>query len=114
MPRDVWTTLCTLDELTPGLGKYVEIGGLRLAVFLDNGIVFVMDNECPHAGGSMSGGYITDGCAICPWHGWAFKLDTGALVGTWGGEQTEMLHVYKTRQLEKDGRTLVQAELPIP
>ena len=30
-----WTSLCDLDELNEGAGKYVEIGGFQLAVFLD-------------------------------------------------------------------------------
>jgi nitrite reductase (NADH) small subunit/3-phenylpropionate/trans-cinnamate dioxygenase ferredoxin subunit len=108
-----FTTLCTLDELTEGLGKYVEIDGFRLAVFLHNGVVFAMDNACPHAGGSMSGGYIADGCAICPWHGWAFNLESGALVGSFGSDDSEVLKVYKVRHVERDGKTYVQAELPM-
>jgi nitrite reductase (NADH) small subunit len=112
--RDMaWTTLCSMDELTEGLGKYVEIDGFRLAVFLENGVVFAMDNDCPHAGGSMSGGYLSDGCAICPWHGWAFKLETGALAGSFGSDDSEMLKVYKVRRIDHEGKTLVQAELPM-
>lgn len=38
----------------------------------------VMDDACPHAGGSLSAGVIDDGCVICPWHGWAFNADSGA------------------------------------
>lgn len=109
-----FTTLCTFDELTEDLGKYVEIDGFRLAVFLHNGVVFVMDNDCPHAGGSMSGGYISDGCAICPWHGWAFKLESGALAGSYSSDDSEVLKVYKVRQIEYEGRQLVQADLPMP
>ena len=34
-----WTTLCELEELTEGRGKYVEIGGFQLGVFLSDGTI---------------------------------------------------------------------------
>jgi nitrite reductase (NADH) small subunit len=105
-----WTSLCDLDELQEGRGKYVEIGGFQLAVFLDKGEVHVMDNTCPHAGGSMASGWVEDGCAVCPWHSWAFRLDNGQLRDMPGVNIT----TYKTRKLERDGKpTLIQADLQI-
>ena len=76
-----WTSLCELDELEEGRGKYVEIGGFQLAVFLHAGNVYAMDNTCPHAGAPMAAGWVDRdaGCAVCPRHGWAFRLDTGEL-----------------------------------
>ena len=61
-----WTTLCEFAELTEGSGKYVEISGFQLAVILSEGKVFVIDNTCPHAGGSLAGGWVKDGCIVCP------------------------------------------------
>jgi len=74
-----WKSLCQLDELKEGCGKYVEIGPHQLAVFLHNGQPRVMDNHCPHAGGNLSAGFVQDNCAICPSHGWSFRLDNGEL-----------------------------------
>ena len=106
-----WTSLCRIDELTEGLGKFVQIDGFALAVFLKDGKVFAMDNACPHAGGPLADGAIDDGCCICPWHGWAFNLETGALRDVPGVAIT----TYKTRLLPRDGQpTLVQAEIPMP
>ena len=106
-----WTSLCDLDELKEGEGKYVEIGGFQLAVFLDGGQVYTIDNCCPHAGGNLAGGEVHDGCAVCPWHSWAFRLDNGQLRGSPGVAVTS----YSTRLLPRpDGKpTLVQANLPI-
>ena len=106
-----WTTLCSLDQLSEGAAKYVEIGGYRLAVFLHDGTPHVLDNYCPHAGGSMAGGYIEDGCAVCPWHSWAFRLQNGQLRDSPG----VAVSTYKTRLVHRpDGKpTLVQADLPI-
>lgn len=105
-----WTSLCDLDELEDGHGKYVEIGGFHLAVFLNGGEVSVLDNTCPHAGASMASGWVEAGCAVCPRHFWAFRLDNGQLRDMPGVALT----TYKTRRLERDGKpTIIQADLPI-
>jgi nitrite reductase (NADH) small subunit/3-phenylpropionate/trans-cinnamate dioxygenase ferredoxin subunit len=106
-----WTSLCELGELEEGKGRYVEIGGFQLAVFLDGGAVFVIDNTCPHAGGNLAAGFVEDGCAVCPWHYWAFHLNTGKLRDAPGVAVTR----YNTRTVEPgQGRlALVQADLPI-
>ena len=104
-----WTSLCELSELKPGEGKYVEIGGFQLAVFINDGQVYVLDNTCPHAGGNLAGGYVENGCAVCPWHYWAFKLDSGELPDMPAVKVT----TYKTRLLEREGHDpMVQADLP--
>jgi nitrite reductase/ring-hydroxylating ferredoxin subunit len=105
-----WTSLCELSELEDGQGKYVEIEGFQLAVFLSNGKVFVMDNYCPHAGGNLAGGFVDDGCAVCPWHYWPFHLENGQLRDSPGVK----VKTYETRMYEHEGRHLVQAELPMP
>jgi len=106
-----WISLCERDELKASEGKYVQIDGFELAVFLDDGNVFVMDNYCPHAGGNMAGGHVDEGCAVCPWHGWSFRLDNGELRDA----PTVKIRTYPVRLHERDGQpTLVQADLPTP
>ncbi len=106
-----WTSLCEWAELQDKQGKYVEIGGFQLAVFKTGEEIHVIDNTCPHAGGNLAGGFIEDGCAVCPWHYWAFKLDTGELRDMPGVS----IATYKTRLLDQEeGKPrLVQADLPI-
>jgi len=105
-----WTTLCEFSELTSGSGKYVEIGGFQLGVFLDKGQVYVTDNTCPHAGGNLADGRIVEGCIVCPWHNWPFHLANGQLRGSPG----VAISTYRTRIVEPPGKPkLVQAELPI-
>jgi nitrite reductase/ring-hydroxylating ferredoxin subunit len=107
-----WTSLCELGELQEDQGKYVEVGGFQLAVFLHKGQVYVIDNYCPHAGGNLAGGHVDEGgCAVCPWHSWAFRLDNGQLRDAPGVTIT----TYKTRTLQPapDRPTFVQADLPI-
>jgi nitrite reductase/ring-hydroxylating ferredoxin subunit len=103
-----WTSLCDISELTEDRGKYVEIGGFQLAVFLHEGKPFVMDNYCPHAGGNLAGGFVEEGCAVCPWHNWAFRLDNGQLRDSPG----VAVRMYPVRVLVHNGTNLVQADLP--
>lgn len=75
---ETWTDLCGLDEIQPGRGQYIEHGDHDLAVLrIDEHRISVMDNRCPHAGGSLASGFIDEGCIVCPWHGWSFELETG-------------------------------------
>lgn len=105
-----WTSLCDLDELSETKGKYVEIGGFQLAVFLSDGAVYATDNTCPHAGGSLAGGEVEGGCVVCPWHAWSFQLRTGQLRDAPG----VTIRTYATRVVEPAGKArIVQADLPI-
>ncbi len=106
-----WTSLCELTELEEGVGKFVEISGFKLAVFLQRDNVYVMDDACPHAGASLSGGHVEAGCVVCPWHAWAFQLNNGQLRDAPGVN----VDTYKVRVFEPSGGRpkLVQADLPI-
>ena len=104
-----WTSLCDIADLEEGKGKYVEIGGFQLAVFLSQGSVYAIDNYCPHAGGNLAGGYVEEACAVCQWHHWAFRLENGQLRESPGCA----VKTYRTRLIDHAGGKLVQAELPI-
>jgi nitrite reductase/ring-hydroxylating ferredoxin subunit len=105
-----WTSLCTVEELADGNGKYVEIGGFELAVFVSEGAYFVIDNRCPHAGGNLASGAVAPGRVTCPLHAWTFELATGALVGSPG----VCVKRYPVRVHHRPDKTdLVQADLPM-
>jgi sulfoxide reductase heme-binding subunit YedZ len=106
-----WTSLCDLDELTEGTAKRVDIDGFMLAVYLHDAGVFVLDSVCPHAGHDIAEGGVQDGCAVCPYHGWNFRLIDGQMPGSPGVST----RTYPTRLYPRSGRpTLVQADLPMP
>jgi nitrite reductase/ring-hydroxylating ferredoxin subunit len=105
-----WISLCDFDELSEGQGRHVDIDGFSLAVFLHEGKVYVLDSTCPHAGHDLSGGTVQDGCAVCPFHGWNFRLTNGQMPTAPG----VAVMTYKTRLLPRLGQsTLVQADLPV-
>jgi nitrite reductase (NADH) small subunit len=105
-----WTSLCELSELKEGCGKYVEIDGFHLALFLHAGQPRVLDDLCPHAGGSLATGFIDNDNVVCPLHYWSFHVETGQMPDA----PQCAIRTYPTRLLERPGRPpLVQADLPI-
>lgn len=75
---EVWTPLVRADELPrDGTGRVVEVAGHRIAVFWIEGAPHVIDDECPHEGGSLGEGVVLDGDVTCPWHGWHFRVRDG-------------------------------------
>ncbi len=76
-----WTRILSVLDCPVGSRKFVTIGDRELAVFhlADPDRFVITDNACPHAAGNLSAGTIENGTEIvCPWHFWAFDLDTGA------------------------------------
>jgi len=57
---------------------------LYLAVFLVDGRIYVLENQCLHVQSPIDGGPIIDGAVRCPWHGWAYDLETGDLLTAFG------------------------------
>ena len=95
--------LCRLDQLVEGRGVPVRVEGSYLAVFLADGEVHVLDNECAHVGSPLDSGPVDDGRLVCPWHGWTYELATGELVTSFGN--LPGVRRYRTRV--HDGAVLV-------
>ena len=55
----------------------VKAKGNFIAIGNDNGKFFAVSDICPHAGAPLGGGWIEDGCIVCPHHYWKFNLKTG-------------------------------------
>jgi nitrite reductase/ring-hydroxylating ferredoxin subunit len=74
-----WRSAVPLTEVpSDGTGVTVDIGGHPVALFVQGGRVFAVDDACPHAGGSLGMGIAQGAEVTCPWHGMHFDLETGA------------------------------------
>ncbi|HUG91739.1 MAG TPA: Rieske 2Fe-2S domain-containing protein [Planctomycetaceae bacterium] len=69
--------VCSVDEVPPGTAREAVAGGRVLAVFNVNGQLYVLDGICPHAGGPLGQGRLSEGVVTCPWHGWQFDVTSG-------------------------------------
>lgn len=72
--------VATVDELTPGQAKLVEVNDNEIALFNVGGEFHAIDNSCTHVGGPLCEGEVSGNEVICPWHGAAFDIRTGRAV----------------------------------
>ena len=55
-----------------------RLKGKEIALFKHKGKVCALYAHCPHQGGPLDEGGITDdGMVTCPWHGWEFNVENG-------------------------------------
>ncbi|MDR3632652.1 MAG: Rieske (2Fe-2S) protein [Isosphaeraceae bacterium] len=83
-------TVARVDEIHEGEGKPFEVEGRLIAVFLDEGVYYAIDDTCPHQGAPLCDGIVANKTVTCTWHGWCFRLTDGrwvdnprVLVGTY-------------------------------
>lgn len=71
-------TVGKVGDIPDGGSVVVELGGKDVAVFHVGGAYYAIEDRCPHAGASLSGGYVDGLVVTCPWHYWRFRLTDGA------------------------------------
>jgi nitrite reductase (NADH) small subunit len=77
-------------------GRTVTVGQRRIAVFRTEDGWRALEGRCPHAGGPLADGIVTERCVTCPLHGWRFDLETGRALNA-----DARVEVYEV--LERDG-----------
>ncbi len=99
------TFIAKAEALETGQRFLASISGTEVVVFGHKGRVFAYENRCLHQGGPVGEGMIlgrvvavldaekrllreefseTEDQLICPWHGWAYSLETGDCAGLRG------------------------------
>ena len=71
-------TVARVGDVADRSGVPVEVGDRMIALFLDGGEYFAMDDVCPHQGMPLNDGLVADGTVTCTWHGWRFCLRDGS------------------------------------
>lgn len=92
--------VCPWDEIPERGGVLAVIDDVEVGVFRVHGRVHAWENRCRHQGGPVCTGLVIgrleavvapDGTVererlsdeeihvVCPWHGWEYNLETGAL-----------------------------------
>lgn len=69
------------DEIVPGQGKMIEVGGKKIALFNVEGSFHAIDDTCTHRGGPLSEGSLDGNEVTCPFHGARFDVTTGGVLG---------------------------------
>ncbi len=69
-----------------------------------NGVNPAIDNVCLHHGGPLGQGVVQQGKVVCPWHGWEFDPQTGAV----GFNETAKVPVYPIKI--ENGEVLIEID----
>jgi nitrite reductase/ring-hydroxylating ferredoxin subunit/DMSO/TMAO reductase YedYZ heme-binding membrane subunit len=92
--RQGWIVVGPPLSIPDGAARIVTAaGGERIAVFRDGDRIGALTNLCAHQNGPLGEGRIIDGCAICPWHGYQYRLEDGCAPPPY----TEKLATYRVR-----------------
>jgi phenylpropionate dioxygenase-like ring-hydroxylating dioxygenase large terminal subunit len=68
-----WYPIGTSEEVMSYEPFRTMVLGLKFVAFRDNdGQAHVLSDTCIHRGGTLGKGWVKDGCAVCPYHGWEF------------------------------------------
>jgi nitrite reductase/ring-hydroxylating ferredoxin subunit len=73
-----WTKLATIGELPKDSVIEVEHKGDLYAICNAGGELRALSGVCPHEGGPLGQGTVTEGILVCPWHMWEFDSRSGA------------------------------------
>jgi nitrite reductase/ring-hydroxylating ferredoxin subunit len=79
---DAFIEIARLDLIPPGSGSRFTTAGKDVAIFNVDGTVCAIDDNCPHAGGSLGMGKLDGRIVTCPVHGMKFDVTTGCFAGT--------------------------------
>ncbi len=66
-----------VEDWMDGQVKDIKVHKKPMAVARIGDRFFAVNSICPHMGGPLSCGKIEHGKVHCPWHGWAFDLESG-------------------------------------
>jgi sulfoxide reductase heme-binding subunit YedZ len=103
-----WLDAGDPDDIPDGRAVMIAPeGGERIAVFRDGDTIAALSSVCRHQNGPLGEGHVKDGCVVCPWHGWEYRLEDGRAPAPF----TEKIATYPVRLVE--GRVQVSAT-PLP
>lgn len=104
-----WRYAIDAAAVPTGQARPARIGEQWYAVCNDGGTFHVVDIACPHAGGPLGYGRVSDGCIVCPVHHWPWNLRTGL-------SDTNLPHLRLSRYRceVREGKVYADVSSPIP
>jgi len=76
-----WTLIGQISDIPVRGSRVVETLDGPIAVFrASDDQIFALDNRCPHKGGPLSEGIVSDHRVACPLHNWVIDLESGEAV----------------------------------
>ncbi len=69
-----------VGDIAEGEAVTLKVDNKLVAVFLQQGQYYAIDDVCPHMGASLAGGHVQNHVVTCPWHAWRFRITDGTWV----------------------------------
>ena len=77
--------------MPPGGVALVSAGDRQYALVNVDGVLYALDNNCPHNGGPLARGALRGTQLTCPWHGWTWDVTSGR--NCWPGTDWRAMQV---------------------
>lgn len=87
-----WTLIGRIGDVPELEGRSITIAGRRIAVFRVPDGWAAVDGDCPHRGGPLSDGIVSERCVTCPLHNRRFDLRTGVPLSGGDGIAVHEVH----------------------
>lgn len=72
-----WIEVCNSEEVPAGERKFIDVQGQPICLFNIDGQLHAIANICPHAGLPLAQGELCGKVITCPFHGYAYNVETG-------------------------------------
>jgi len=66
-----------VEDWADGQAREVKVHKKPMTVVRKGDNFYAINSICPHMGGPLSCGKMKEGKLHCPWHEWAFDVETG-------------------------------------
>ncbi|CAG7725759.1 unnamed protein product [Allacma fusca] len=78
----------------------VTVNDAEIALFAHNGMIYAIQESCPHQGGPLHEAEIEELpdkslCVKCPWHSWKFSLTNGTCLFPAKRDKTALVYPVK-------------------
>ena len=74
--------VCSVADLDHNRPRCYRVTGVDVFVVRHWDKIYALENRCGHAGAALHRGVFTDGLIVCPLHGAAFRVESGAVEWT--------------------------------
>lgn len=75
-----YVTVATVDEVPPGRGKQVQLGGTTIGLYRLGDRFYAIEDLCTHEMAFLSQGTVLGEMVVCPKHGSRFHIATGRVM----------------------------------
>lgn len=76
-----WARVCLVEDVPTRGARSVVCGDMDIAIFrLSHDAIVAVEDRCPHKGGKLSEGIVSDHTVTCPLHNWRIDLVRGEAI----------------------------------